>query len=233
MFHVLSKILGFLTQPYVWIFLLLLVAFFGKANRRKRVLGISILLMYFFSNAFIVDELIRMWETDVTSKDQISIDTRTAVVLGGGLSYDEASDRVVFGGGADRYLQALEILNSNKVDRLLLSGGTGNMTGSDIREADLAKRFYMNSGVSEDRLLVERESRNTHENAAFSAKLIEGNSIPPRILLITSAFHMRRAQACFEKEGMIVQTYSTGNLALERKFNLEHIFVPHQRNLGK
>lgn len=233
MFHALSKIFGFLTQPYVWIFILMIWALFANGKHTKRIVGTAVILMYFFSNAFIVDEIIRWWEVDMVTRDQIETDIESAVVLGGGLIYDEASDRVVFGGGADRYMQALDIINSGKIERLLVSGGNGSMTGNDIREADMAQRFLLQAGIDEKNILVERESRNTFENAQFSAELIRSTDHPEKVLLITSAFHMRRAQACFERVGLEVQPYATGSLALDRKFNLEHLLVPHQRNLGK
>ena len=58
-------------------------------------------------------------------------------------------------------------------------------------------------GVPARDMLLENQSRNTHDNALYCAILLKAKGIQ-RVLLVTSAFHMRRAQALFEKQGLIV-----------------------------
>ena len=50
----------------------------------------------------------------------------------------------------------------------------------------------MIAGVRKKDILLENQSRNTHENAIYSLKIIEEENIEGKVLLITSAFHMRR-----------------------------------------
>ena len=54
---------------------------------------------------------------------------------------------------------------------------------------------------------METESRNTRENALFSKRLLAQMPGRERCLLITSAWHMRRASACFDKIGLPMDTY--------------------------
>jgi uncharacterized SAM-binding protein YcdF (DUF218 family) len=58
-------------------------------------------------------------------------------------------------------------------------------------------------GVPPQDVWVEERSHSTHENAAYSAALLRGKGIRT-IVLVTDAYHMRRAAACFRKEGMTV-----------------------------
>jgi uncharacterized SAM-binding protein YcdF (DUF218 family) len=58
-------------------------------------------------------------------------------------------------------------------------------------------------GVSPGALLRERESRDTRENALYSAILLRGKGVRS-ILLVTSGFHMRRAVPLFEAQGFRV-----------------------------
>ncbi|MEZ5304442.1 MAG: YdcF family protein [Verrucomicrobiales bacterium] len=57
--------------------------------------------------------------------------------------------------------------------------------------------------------MVESGSRNTRENAANTAALLGGEAKTARCLLVTSAFHMRRAMACFECVGLDCQPFAT------------------------
>lgn len=57
----------------------------------------------------------------------------------------------------------------------------------------------------------ETQSRNTHENARFSAQLLADDGIE-RILLITEAFHMPRAVLEFERAGLSVVAAPTAPL---------------------
>jgi len=58
-------------------------------------------------------------------------------------------------------------------------------------------------GVPETALLLEPQALNTYENALFSKKILQEQQIKTS-LLITSAFHMPRAQLIFEKLGLKV-----------------------------
>jgi len=55
---------------------------------------------------------------------------------------------------------------------------------------------------------METRSRNTFENAIYSAELIKPNP-NERWLLVTAAFHMPRAIGCFRRVGFKVEAYPT------------------------
>jgi uncharacterized SAM-binding protein YcdF (DUF218 family) len=58
-------------------------------------------------------------------------------------------------------------------------------------------------GVPEEVIITEEASRDTHENALYSKTILEARGIT-RILLVTSAYHMRRAEAVFKAQGFDV-----------------------------
>ena len=58
-------------------------------------------------------------------------------------------------------------------------------------------------GVPAKHLLLENESRNTHDNAVNTAQLLKSRGMR-RVLLVTSAYHMRRSQALFAAQGLEV-----------------------------
>ncbi len=94
------------------------------------------------------------------------------------------------------------IFGAARPARLLLSGGDGHRPWAGIAEAEQLRTQLIDWGIAPDRLVTEARSRNTHENAVFSATIIRQHGWK-RILLVTSAFHMQRALGCFAKEGIL------------------------------
>ncbi len=83
-------------------------------------------------------------------------------------------------------------------------------------------------GVADQDILVENESRNTHESAVnIKPTLASLQYDADDCLLITSAFHMRRSLACFRKEGLIIAPFSTDFYAHPRFFYPDVLFIPN------
>ncbi|RZA01840.1 MAG: YdcF family protein [Moraxellaceae bacterium] len=56
-------------------------------------------------------------------------------------------------------------------------------------------------------MLIERNSKNTIENAKFSKVMLDEAGLKPPYLLVTSAFHMRRSLMIYKHAGMNVVPY--------------------------
>src|SRR6478736_3671662 len=90
MFFILSKLLAFLIMPFVIICCLFLAAAVIKKQRLKKILfytGLS--LMLFFSNDFIFNEIISLWEVPVTTFSNLNKHYRWAMCFTVGSLYDE------------------------------------------------------------------------------------------------------------------------------------------------
>lgn len=92
--------------------------------------------------------------------------------------------------------------------RIVFSGG-GYETPDRMTEADFAKDLFISFGIGSERITTERQSRNTVENARFTAALLRPtpNSV---WLLVTSAHHMPRAMGTFRKAGFNVEAFPVG-----------------------
>lgn len=80
------------------------------------------------------------------------------------------------------------------------------MISKDAKEADYAGAAFESLGVSPERLTMERQARNTLENAEFSKALAAPKS-GDRWLLVTSAYHMPRSVGVFRKAGFAIEPY--------------------------
>lgn len=224
-FFILSKILNFIFTPYSWIFALLIWALLTKKpQKRKKLLWISISIFYVFSNSFLLDEVMRLWEKPVIKIDPRKQHYTYVVVLGGMMSYyDTGAKQIGFNKSVDRLMQGLKILNRGIADTLIFSGGDGSVLKTIGPEGDYIKMYLGDIAFDTSRVKVESLSQNTFENAKFTTNLIKTNK---KILLITSAFHLRRAIGCFGKQGFNVDYYPADRIAGKRKFTLDHLLIP-------
>ena len=91
--------------------------------------------------------------------------------------------------------------------RLVYTGGSGSLLRQDVKEADVARRFFAEAGLDPVRVLYEDRSRNTRENALNCASLL-GPALDGQVwVLVTSALHMPRAVGVFRKAGFTVLPY--------------------------
>jgi uncharacterized SAM-binding protein YcdF (DUF218 family) len=116
---------------------------------------------------------------------------------------------------ADRLAALLELARRYPEARLIFTGGNGSLLDNGTREADLVPDLLTRIGVAPGRLILERGSRNTHENAVLSKAM--ANPRPGETwVLVTSAFHMPRAVGVFRRSGWPVIPYPVDHQSLGR-----------------
>ncbi len=210
LFFYASKILEFLLSPLSWIVILLLLAVFIKNKRKsQRCFKWSVALLLLFSNPFIINLVMHQWEVPATKIDSLSQTYDAAIMMGGAIRYvNSQMERPVFGSGADRYMQALELYYQGKVKNIIITSGSGSLVYDKIKEADLLKDQMVRTGIDPKHIIAENESRNTYENAKFTSDIIRKTHLKGPFVLVTSAFHMRRSVLCFRKQGVEVIPFS-------------------------
>jgi uncharacterized SAM-binding protein YcdF (DUF218 family) len=227
MFFILSKILAFLLSPLIWVFTLFIWSWRTKIETRKKKLFIAgLCTLYFFCNSFFSDEAMRAWE--YTSEDMKPTEHfEYAVVLGGMISYDARLDKPKFSGAADRIWQTVALQKKGQVDKIIITGGSGSINHPETKEAAILKKFLLKIGLPDSVVIIENESRNTRENAVNTKKLLDSLHVRSQVLFVTSAFHLRRAIACFEKAGVTnIRPYATDRYSGPRKFEFDHLLIP-------
>ncbi len=203
MFYYLNKIVFGLMNPMsVGLLLLLAAVVFGWRRWRRTGLWFATAALVWFT----------FWGFGFTSPDfkksleemyppQRAEDMPKAdaiVVLGGGMSAN--TNTLVYAEmhlGADRVWHAARLWKAGKAP-VVITSGEG--------EADASYPLLRDLGVPESAIVLENEARNTEENAKYVAEWLKANGKPSdspgaarRILLVTSAMHMRRAVLMFER----------------------------------
>ncbi len=178
-----------------------------RASRMLGVLGFSWLLVWSLPVAS--DSLRGAIENQAGPREISALPTQpVAVVLGGGVSGPRPPQRPDpdLNAAADRLWHAARLYHAGKAKQLLLSGGT--MRTGDGSEAEAMRQVLLDLGVPEKAIWLEDASVNTASNAERTAKLLREKKIAS-VLLVTSALHMPRARAAFERAGITVHTAPT------------------------
>lgn len=217
-------------MPLVWITILLIYAFFTKlATRRKKCVLIALAMVLFFGNEFIANEAMSLWEKETIPVKSIE-NYSTAIVLTGITNTEKESvdDRVFFQKGADRLLHTVQLYKEGRIKNILISGGSGKVFGGGVLESTQLKKVFSYCGIPDSTLFIESESRNTRENAVYSKKTIDSLNLKGPFLLITSAFHMRRAEDCFKKVEVEFTSYPVDIHTTDRSFKINRLLIPSE-----
>lgn len=225
MFFFLSKILAFLFMPLFWFFALMIYSFFSKHKTKIQI--IAIVLLYICSNSFIIDEIGRWWEKYPVPK--LNKQYKVAIVLGGIGKIDASGKRIEFTNSADRLLKALELYKTKKIQKIVVTGGSGSILHPQDKEAMYIHQYLKNIQVPDSDIIIENESKNTYENALFTKKILDSLHIPlSNIILVTSAYHLRRSLAVFYKQGFQdIIPYPAERMSGPRKFEIDHCLLPN------
>jgi len=176
-------------------------AWFGR-----RLLVISVLLLAVFGFSplgnlmlYPLEQRFPPWDASAGAPDGI-------IVLGGPVDPDlsAAHHAPAVTSAPDRMITAAALARRYPNARLVYTGGSARLISNDAKEADYAADIFESLGIAKSRLIMERLSRNTAENAAFTKDLVKPKA-GERWLLVTSAFHMPRSVGLFRKVGFSVE----------------------------
>ena len=193
----------------------------------------GMVLLFLLSNPFLVNEAFLSWERKPVSLDN-GKNYRAAIILTGftGLRKNTA-DRVYFNKGADRLLHTVQLYKEGRIRTIIVSGGSGSLTKNKISEAAQVKKALLYCGIPDSAIVIESRSHNTVENARLSRKLIDSLGLRGNFLLVTSAFHMRRAEGCFKKAGVRFDPYPVDVYSRDRALTPDEILIPSEAALDK
>lgn len=209
-----SKILVLVTQPLAWVVVLLGVSLAYQKRRpriahRLGVAALTVLLVVGWQP--LPDALLRQLEAQYP---EIPTHTNLSgyaglIVLGGATASGRVSQAHALpqvDSGSERLSATVAVLRRYPNLRMVYTGGEGELLGSGPSEAERARRFFEDLGVTGPLVQYEAASRNTYENAVLTAQL-PGIDTHQRWLLVTSAWHMPRSMATFQKAGWNVTAY--------------------------
>ncbi len=131
---------------------------------------------------------------------------------------------------AERLIAAAALYRAGQAPLVLVSGGSGDISHPQAQEGQYMAALLELMGVPASHIAVEGASRNTYENATYSRILLAKRGGGKRVVLVTSAWHMRRSAAIFRKAGFDVTPYAVDSLV--RPLSIPADIAPDAEALG-
>jgi uncharacterized SAM-binding protein YcdF (DUF218 family) len=242
----LNKLLPIFFSPIVLVCIAIVV---GAVLRQRRWSIAGAVFLLLASLPVVADRLFAWSQASVVPSDlaetvrpaATSNDARrpadAIVVLGGAMSYVRPAGEPIaeWGDAIDRVFGGIALARAERAPRLIFLGGSWIGQEGLPSEGDRARELAIQAGVPADRIEVSPQALNTAEEATTIRKMFgagQSDSARPKIILVTSAFHMPRAQITFETEGFEVLPYPVDFRAPVRRAVLED-WLPDPKALVK
>jgi uncharacterized SAM-binding protein YcdF (DUF218 family) len=202
-----SKFLWALGRPSAFLLLLALAGVLLVARRRDSKAGVRLLTLFALgvlvcASAPVGTWLLRPLEDRFPPMIHAPAQVDGIILLGGAVNVDLSIDRGMpaLNLRAGRVTDFVALARRFPNARLVFTGGNAEVLYRHGTEAGVMRGLLGGLGISPSRVVFEAASRNTHENALYSMKLVRPARWQ-RWLLVTSAADMPRAIGCFRAVG--------------------------------
>ena len=197
----LHKILPLLISP---LFVIIILVLWGLLVGSKKISLTGIAILIICSLPILSGRLVAYLEKDYKLSSTETFQTADAIVVLSGMVRTLRSKNGIayeWGEASDRIFAGIDLFKEKKAPYLILTRGkvpwsVGKPEGEHLK--DVAISF----GISKQNILLTTNVENTDQEARAVKKLLTSDK--PNILLVTSAFHMTRAQKVFEAAGIRV-----------------------------
>lgn len=200
---ILSKSLGLLVMPLglLWtaLFALVLGLVLKRRVREAAAVGAIWIVLTIGGNRPLADALLGWIEGEHALARPLEAGPLDAVIVLGGGTEDRPGG-VQLGASGDRVMLGARLYRRGVTPLLLVSGAP--IAGLSEHDAAAAtRRIWRELGIPDEAIVTVEDARTTSEEARLYAALIRERGFE-RVGLVTSAWHMRRALALFEAEGV-------------------------------
>ena len=209
----LIKTLSLLVYPFGVFFVLAGLALglriLGVARWPLRVVVVAVAWLWLWSMPATSERLRYALESRYPNVPADQAPTADAIlVLGGAFRGDVAWPYPHAGRNIDRYWHGARLFHAGRAPLIVLSGGRHPARPDNPSEAESGARFLMDMGVPAEALLLDDQSMTTFEHIVYITPMLEERGVD-RVLLVTSAIHMRRSEAVFRGTALEVMPVAT------------------------
>ena len=221
------KILPLIVSP---LFIILGLIILGLIIGSKKTSFMGLIVLVVCSLPIFSNRLIAYLEHNYQLKNISEVDTADAIVVLSGMVRTIQTNEVSsyeFSESVDRIFAGIDLFKENKAPSLILTRGTvpwsvGKPEGEYLR--DVAIKY----GVPRKNILLTENVQNTDQEAKSVKKILTIDA--PKVILVTSAFHMPRAQKVFEKVGIRIIPFPVDFRNASSKLTFMH-FMPSAKSI--
>ncbi len=212
MFYHLAKLGWFLLEPsnlIVFIGMLGLVLGWGRFRPLgHRLMATSLVFLLVIGLSPLANWLILPLEMRFPVPDLQGRKIDGIIVLGGAVQERQtlAHGPLAVNDAGERLIAMADLARRYPDARIVFTGGSALYSSAPKSEGDVVREHLLTFGLKADRILIEANSRNTHDNAVMSRRLVDPKA-GETWLLVTSAWHMPRSVGIFRQADWPVIAY--------------------------
>ena len=196
-----NKILPLIFSPLFFVLGLIII---GLIINSKKISFVGVIILFIFSMPIVSNKLINYLEFNYELRQPSEIESADLIVVLSGMIIRIKTKRGTdfeLDPAADRIFAGIDLFKSNKAPVLMLTGGKLPWS-IGVPEGEYLRDVAIDLGVPKKDILLTENVENTDQEAKAIKKLLLLDN--PKIILVTSAFHMPRAQLVFEAAGINV-----------------------------
>jgi len=218
----LSKFLWYLFNPFNCIIFLLILSVilnFLKLLKFSKIILYFAFFLFFITGALPTGSyLLYLLEKNYHNKVNLPENVDGILILSGATSpfLTKEYDQISLNGSVERLTESIQLMKKYPKAKVFFAGGSGYIEYPDLNHSDVAKKFYESLDVNTKNIFFDKTSRNTYENIVFAKKKFNPNK-DEKWVLVTSAFHLKRAINVGEQLGWEFIPYAT-DYKLPKKF---------------
>ena len=211
-----NKILPIIVSPLGLITVLL---FFGIFRKKMLPSVIGLMTLMILSLPIVSGHLIKVLEQNYkpTAPNEI-VSADTVIVLGGMVRPIKLNSDVYyeFSEAVDRIFAGINLLKIGKAQKIILT--RGKLPWSiGVPEGEFLAEFAQSQGIDPNRILLTEIVQNTNDEAKAVSRILPQNS---EVILVTSAFHMPRAEKVFQNQNLKVVPYAVDFRSSTKKIDI-------------
>ncbi len=221
-FFYLSKYIWTVLSPdslfIILLTLCLLLFLLRQMKKATLLLGLLVFCTLFLSFFSVGDWMLYPLESRFQHNPDLPEHVDGIIVLGGSVIPDLSVEwqQLETNQFHERLSSFIQLAQLYPDARLVFSGGNASTDEDKPTEAQIAETYFLKSGISPERLLIENKARNTAENVSYSRQLASPQS-NETWLMITTAYHMPRSMGVFCQQNWTVIPYPVDHQTLPSK----------------
>jgi uncharacterized SAM-binding protein YcdF (DUF218 family) len=169
-----------------------------------------VLILYLSSVPIVGDSLLKPLEDRFPRLEVANAPPVDAIVVLSGMLHKSRSKSgtLEWAEGVDRFEQGIALMKAGKAPLLIFTGGRLPWATQQITEGQELQSAALARGIPASSIIVTGEVGNTAEEAKAVRKIAEERKLQ-RIILVTTAWHMPRAEYLFRTRGVPVLPFPT------------------------
>jgi uncharacterized SAM-binding protein YcdF (DUF218 family) len=228
------KLVGLLAEPLTQVLLLLLLGLLLSRMKHRRfttlVFAVSFIWLWLASSSLFANYLMSQLERNYPPIGAQNLPEADAIVLLGGAIRGEVSQDTLadMSGVGDRLIFAVAAYKAGKAPVIVVTGGAEE---GFVPEAMLIREILVTMGVPRSAIVTESRNRVTFDNDRYTRETLSSMDMKS-VLLVTSAFHMRRSLLVFNTLDIRVTPAPTDFQVLQGTRSLWY-FLPNVKALQR